>query len=105
VIRATTSAPRIDQPDRTLADGGFTATATSWDDFEEIPDPSMVFCSHRSDGVSIGMEIGRKLEPVNRVGVRMRGADRPVVAVPDRNRQSGKIPFQAWSRFAGPGRQ
>jgi hypothetical protein len=87
----------------TLTDGGFKATqATNWDDFEEkvgTLDPSMVFLVPHTDqnGVSIGMEIGGgELEPVNRVGVRMREPrSKPVVAVLlGCETANPKIPFQ-----------
>jgi hypothetical protein len=87
----------------TLTDGGFKATqATNWDDFEEkvgALDPSMVFLVPHTDqdGVSIGMEIGGgELEPVNRVGVRMREPrTKPVVAVLlGCETANPKIPFQ-----------
>ena len=87
----------------TLTGGGFKATqATSWDDFQEkvgTLDPSMVFLVPHTDqdGVSIGMEIGGgDLEPVNRVGVRMREPrTKPVVAVLlGCETANPKIPFQ-----------
>ena len=87
----------------TLTGGGFKATqAMSWDDFEEkvaAVDPSMVFLVPHTDqdGVSIGMEIGGgELEPVNRVGVRMREPrSKPVVAVLlGCETANPKIPFQ-----------
>lgn len=87
----------------TLGNGGFIATqATNWDDFEEkvaTLDPSMVFLLPHTDqeGVSIGMEIGGgELEPVNRVGVRMREPrTKPVVAVLlGCETANPKIPFQ-----------
>ena len=87
----------------TLVEGGFKATqAISWDDFEEkvaTLDPSMVFLVPHTDqdGVSIGMEIGGGvLEPVNRVGVRMREPrTKPVVAVLlGCETANPKIPFQ-----------
>jgi hypothetical protein len=87
----------------TLSEGGFKATqAMSWDDFEEkvgTLDPSMVFLVPHTDqdGVSIGMEIGGgELEPVNRVGVRMREPrTKPVVAVLlGCETANPKIPFQ-----------
>jgi hypothetical protein len=87
----------------TLTGGGFKATqAMSWDDFQEkvgTLDPSMVFLVPHTDqdGVSIGIEIGGgDLEPVNRLGVRMREPrTKPVVAVLlGCETANPKIPFQ-----------